>query len=415
VTKTATLTVLPPVLSSLSCAPTTVTGGAFASCAASLSGPAYSGGIKVSVESSNTEVASLLIHGSLPQGPILWIPEGKEDASFAVRTKPVMNPTPVSISASYGGVTKTTMLMVIPPVLSSLSCAPTTVTGGTSVNCTASLSGPAYSGGIDISLSSSEPAVATGPASVSVQEGQTSASFVVTTQPVPSQASVTIWASFGNVTKTATLTVVPPVLSAFTCTPTTVIGGSSASCTVALSGPAYSGGVNVALSSSATVVAVQASVTVPAGETTVGFGATTQALTGQTSVTVSASYGGVTKTVTLTINPASLSRLLLNGALVLSLGKPPDSGFNVIGFVELNGLAPPDGAAVTITFSGPVEENVAAHVAVPGYPVEIQSGTTNTTFPVIVYKCPSYATGHCDGKVTATYRGVSLEVYLNVQ
>ncbi len=56
------------------------------------------------------------------------------------------------------------------------------------------------------------PAVATVPATVTVPAGgATSPSFTVSTQPVTSQTSVTIYASYGGVTKPATLTVNPIV------------------------------------------------------------------------------------------------------------------------------------------------------------------------------------------------------------
>jgi hypothetical protein len=62
----------------------------------------------------------------------------------------------------------------------------------------------------------------------------------------------------------------------------------------------------VALSSSNTGAAtVPASVTVPAGATSVKFTVTSRAVTASTAVTVSAAYQAVTRTASLTVNPAT--------------------------------------------------------------------------------------------------------------
>jgi hypothetical protein len=58
-----------------------------------------------------------------------------------------------------------------------------------------------------VTLSSSNTAIATIPASVTVQAGKTSASFSGRTQQVTSNSSVAISGSSGGTTKVATLTV----------------------------------------------------------------------------------------------------------------------------------------------------------------------------------------------------------------
>ena len=60
-----------------------------------------------------------------------------------------------------------------------------------------------------VNLSSSNPVVATVPASVTVVAGVNFASFNLTTAPVITSTTITISASFGGVTKTALLTVLP--------------------------------------------------------------------------------------------------------------------------------------------------------------------------------------------------------------
>ena len=108
-----------------------------------------------------------------------------------------------------------------------------------------------------------------------------------------------------------TITVVAPPPSAPSLTslalnPSSVTAGGSSQGTVTLSAAAPSGGVTVALSSSnAGVVYVPSSITIPAGATGASFGVATSPVSAQTLVTISASYGGVTKTSTLTVSPTA--------------------------------------------------------------------------------------------------------------
>jgi len=94
--------------------------------------------------------------------------------------------------------------------LSSLTLNPTSVTGGVSLQGTVTLSSAAPSGGAVVMLASSNGAVASVPSSVTVAAGATSASFSVTTTPVSVSTTVNISATYAGLTRTATLTVMPP-------------------------------------------------------------------------------------------------------------------------------------------------------------------------------------------------------------
>lgn len=96
-----------------------------------------------------------------------------------------------------------------------------------------------------------------------------------------------------------------PSLNSVTLNPSSVTAGGSVQGTITLSAPAPSGGVTVALSSSnANVATAGTSITIPAGATSTMFGVATSPVAPQTTVTISASYGGVLKTATLTVSPA---------------------------------------------------------------------------------------------------------------
>jgi len=190
------------------------------------------------------------------------------------------------------------------PSLSSLSLNPTSVVGGNSSTGTVTLTAPAPSGGFVVNLSSSNTNVATVPSTVTVPAGATSANFTVSTQAVSSATSVTITASAGSVSRTATLTVNPApsvTLQSLTISPTSVWGGSTATGTVTLSGPAPAGGVVVQLRSSSSRASVPSSITIPAGATSARFTIQTRSAFSITTVTITATYNGVSRSAQLTV------------------------------------------------------------------------------------------------------------------
>ena len=106
----------------------------------------------------------------------------------------------------------------------------------------------APAGGAVVALTSSDNAAAQVPATVTVLEGQTTATFQVTTTPVAIDTPVVISATYNSATTTANLTVTAPiaVLSGVSLDPTTVLGGGSSTGTVTLDIAAPAGGAVVA-------------------------------------------------------------------------------------------------------------------------------------------------------------------------
>ena len=93
------------------------------------------------------------------------------------------------------------------PTLTGLTLAPSAVVAGQSSTGTATLSFAAPSGGAVVALSSSSSSVASVPAAVTVPGGATSASFVVSTNPIKRTKTTTITASYNSSSVSATLTV----------------------------------------------------------------------------------------------------------------------------------------------------------------------------------------------------------------
>ena len=94
-------------------------------------------------------------------------------------------------------------------------------------------------------------------------------------------------------------------VAALTLSPSSVNGGATSTGTVTLSGAAPSGGVSVQLSSDMSAATVPASVTVGYGSSSAMFTVNTSVVTTPTPVTITASYGGTSKTASLTVTPAT--------------------------------------------------------------------------------------------------------------
>jgi hypothetical protein len=174
-----------------------------------------------------------------------------------------------------------------------------TITAGNTGQGTVSLTTPAPAGGSSVTLSSSNRAVATVPASVTVPAGSSSATFVIT---AASPGTATITASLsGSTAQSPVLTVTTQVLlSSLSIGSSNVVGGSQAIVTATLTGAAPTGGAVVTLSSGDPIT-VPASVTVPAGSTSAPFTIFTRVVGGTISGTITASYAGTSKSLVLAV------------------------------------------------------------------------------------------------------------------
>ena len=359
-TQNASLTVTAPVLNAVSVSPASVQGGGSSTGTVTISGPAPAGGAVVTL--SNSDTAAAQVPASVT------VAANATTATFTITTSPVASDAALTISGSYGG-TQTTAFTVTAAVLNSVSVNPASVQGGTSSTGTVTLSGPAPAGGAVVTLSSSDTAAAQVPGSVTVAANATTATFTVTTSPVSSDATLNISATRGA-TQTASFTVTaPPItVSSVTLNPTSVVGGSSSTGTVTLSGPAAAGGVVVTLSSSDTAAAqVPASVTVAANATTATFSISSDPVASDAALTISATYGS-TQTAGFTVTAAVVNSVSLNPTSVLG-------GSSSTGTVTLNGPAPTAGAVVTLTSSDTAAAQVPANVTVA-------ANATTATFQV---------------------------------
>jgi len=357
-----TITVNPdpaPALGSVNLFPREVTGGGSVTVQPDLTGPAPSGGATVTLSSSNPSLA--------PVAASVLIPAGSQVASVSITARTVTAVTDVTITAALPSGSVTNQLQIDPPetVLSvSLSPATTTGTGGSSG--TVRLSAAAPSGGTTVNLASSNPSVASVPATMTVPGAQTTGGFTVSTANPAASTTVTITASIGSSSASAALTVNPQpppaaALQSVTVSPGSVSGGSTATGTVTLNVAAPSGGAQVLLASSnSAAAAVPASVTVPAGAASATFTVQTSSVRSTTTVSIGGEYGNNDRVGLLGVTGGRRSGPVLG---------PPPSGI----FVEPFEFGPMPENDATGASPHPFEITLAG--TLDGFTTSIESGS----------------------------------------
>ncbi|HZH97414.1 MAG TPA: Ig-like domain-containing protein, partial [Fimbriimonadaceae bacterium] len=295
------------------------------------------------------------------------------------------------MSSNVGTVT---LNLVATVRLNTLTLTRTTVVGGQSSTGTVTLQNAAPAGGAEVSLVSGSSAIRV-PATVVVPEGATSANFGITTAPVASTAVRTVTASRGGVSKTASLTLLAG-LTGFTVSSTNAVGGSTLTGTVNLGSAAPAGGVSVSIVENTSVFETPTSVNVPAGASSATFNIATTRVGAPVTRPISASYGGVTKIVNITLNPGAV----LTG---LTLSKTTVKGGEALtATVTLDRAAPAGGVTVTLT-SGSSAIIVPTNVVVP-------EGASSATFNVTTARVGITATR----SISASYLGVTRSAALTL-
>jgi hypothetical protein len=234
----------------------------------------------------------------------ITIPAGGTMVRFFISTQVVAAETIARITATNGEVSGSSELTVLPREvrLTGLSLTPDPVVSRLNVKGTVMLDCPAPDGGLLVSLVSTQPSVAGVPTTVRVAPGSTSAGFVITTARIRTTSQVTISATVGMGTVGVPLTVLPAGIIAFTISTASVVGGQPITGSVLLYAAAPPEGAVVTLASDRPDVAVvPAQVTVPAGARSAPFVVQTSPVPGTTPVTVTASYAGESRIVSMTV------------------------------------------------------------------------------------------------------------------
>jgi hypothetical protein len=250
------------------------------------------------------------------------------------------------------------------------------------LNGVITLGAPAGTGGLTVSLSSSNTAnVTVSPATVTIPAGQTTGSFTYTGVAAGTATLTATATGYNNGTVTITSTIAQVSLSAIPA----VAPAQSTSIPLSLATVAPTGGETVNFTiANPSIATVTQSVTVPAGShTALANPQVTGVLIGSTTVTATAiGYAPAMLTVNVTVNaaftPAYITtNLTTNSSTVLTISAP----------------APPGGITFNLTSASPATATVPASVT-------IAQGAMTVAVPV---------TGVADGSTTisATSTGIA--------
>lgn len=249
-----------------------------------------------------------------------------------------------------------------------LSIAPNPMAGGGIATATVTTNRPAPRGGAIFTISENTAYLAC-PATITVPEGGTSASFPVTTYKPPTTVVKWVNVSYGAVTVTAPVTLTPISMAAFSVSPTSLYGGASCFGTITLGAPAPPG-FTVAVSDNSVAVGSPGNVPFGTGANTAICLLRTYPVTTSTTVTISAKKSTQTLTATLSIIPPVLNYLALSATIITG-------GTSFSATPQLLGQAFAGGTSVALSTSGP-EVIPPATVLIP-YLNTQKTVTVNTT------------------------------------
>jgi len=186
----------------------------------------------------------------------------------------------------------------------SVALSPSSVAAGSSAQGTITLTTAAPSGGLNLSVSSSNTAVATVPGAMTIPAGATSGTFTITAVAI---GAANISASANGGSAQSSLTVTPrAALASLTLSSATVVGGTSVQGTVTLTGAAPAGGAAVTFTGGDPVI-VPVNVVVPAGALSTTFSIETRGVGGTISSTITASAGGGSASVVLSVTRPTIA------------------------------------------------------------------------------------------------------------
>ncbi len=360
--KTATISLLTPVsVSTVACSPTSLGQSAVSTCTVALAQTAPTGGSSVTLASNNV---SLTVPASVT------VASGSTTATFsATAAAAIASNQSASVTATLGSSSQTATISLLAPVLvSGVACSPTSLRQSAASTCTVTLTQSAPTGGSSVTLASNNASLAV-PASMTVASGATTATFRATAAAtIASNQTVTVTATLGNSSQSATISLLAPVLvSGVACSPTSLGQSAVSTCTVTLTQKAPAGGSTVTLTSNDTSLTVSASVTVASGVRTATFSATAAAsIASNQSATVTATLGSSSKTATISL----LAQVLISGVTCTptSLGQSAVSTCTV----TLTQKAPAGGSTVTLASNN-------TSLTVPAS-LTVASGSATVTF-----------------------------------
>lgn len=288
--------------------------------------------------------------------------------------------------------------------LSALTLNPTSIVGGAQSSIgTVMLSGPAPSGGVQVALSSSNPAASV-PSSVAVPAGTSGVAFTVSASAVSASTPVTIYAFYGGVNQTASLTLTPMPNFTLSASPTglSIVQGAIGSSTITVTSEnGFSGSVSLSVSGLPGGVTSLFAPNPATGGSILSLAASSAATTGTVTATIKGTSGSLTNTTRLTLT-VTLPPLPTVTSLTLNPSSVTGGLQFSTGIVTLSGPAPAGGATVMLSSS-----NGAASLPLS---VLVPAGATSATFTVNT----SIVLISTSAKITATYNATAQTAILGI-
>ncbi|MCC5877687.1 MAG: hypothetical protein JJU11_15815 [Candidatus Sumerlaeia bacterium] len=278
-----------PMLSSFSITPQVIRGASEATGTLVLDGPAGPGGLLIQLTTTPDIV-------EVPESVL--VPEGESSVQFTLETSEVCEENNfVTVTARQDGpvVERSLQIFLQGPVcsrLQALELATASVPSGGIATGTIHLTQPARSGGVSITLSSSNQFAVPSTGTVLIPEGESSADFTINAASTCESMESTLTAvdAAGEETRSASIQVegfsgTCADLASLTPSRTTIVGGGSFELTITLTTPAPAGGVNLE-SHTAGNLDLPASITVPGGSSSVTISGSTPGVDEEASSTI---------------------------------------------------------------------------------------------------------------------------------
>jgi hypothetical protein len=328
--------------------------------------PSGAKGRTINLTSSNTTALSV--------PSTVKIPARASTVSFTAAAGSVTTGTNVTLTATTNeGHTADITVAVGPVSINRTQVSPSTPVGGrTGTGFKVFLTSPAPTGGAVINLTSSNPALASVPSTLSIPTGQSERSVVVTTTAVRTRTAVYIDAKYNGQTKRLYFTLEVPTPTSLSIAPYSFKGGAGTAIngTINFIVPAGASGLQVALASSDAAVSVPATLEVPAGANSVTFPITANAVTYSRDIAVRVTAGFQEKRgYGRVLAPVVIDPTLNTNTVVGGTGQAVNMT------VRIDSPAPAGGVLMNLYSSNSAAARVPASVTIP-------AGATSATVAV---------------------------------
>ena len=391
---------VPVVMSQMDFAPPVQAGTLQVTATITLNGPAPVGGTTILLTNTRPDVATM------PDS--VFVAEGATNVSWTIDTAAVDENVAVSVTATAEQSTLTKGFDVV-PYLASLSVSNLNVVGGNSITGRVTLFTNPPPGGAEVIIESGDPDIVIVPDTVTVPDGQVSATFQIDTTAVGAAVAVPITARYLGTGRTQVINVLPAGVQQMLFIPSRVTGGEIGRARVILNGTVPVD-TNLAITriSGAANVSFPAVVTVPAGQNSIEFDVQTGFVTSSTFVRLRATGPGGFTEGSLGIEATQLKSVVLTPTSLIG-------GGIISGRVNLTRATAASGLRITLTNSNPAAGTLDKTTVVvpPGStisePFTIQTfSVTQTQQLTITASKPGYSSKSATATVLEPTLGMNL-------